>query len=411
MPARLFTTTLCTFLLGSLLSVVGLAQAPATQVGDGAESGNWRTSRQSAATSLGADAEVTRTALGSNTAAAASNSTTRVSSGEAELPREHGQQYLRYDISPYTSRVTNSEKPEQAIVDWILRETGTEVWFAEPFGFLNADRKSLKVYHTPDVHKIVREVCDRFNASEAESHVFGVQLVTVGSPNWRSKLLPLMTPVNVQTPGMEAWLITKENAAVMLDDLRKRTDFREHNSPNLVIHNGQAQELSRMRPRNYVRSVRLLGGGFQGHELDMAQVEEGFSLMFSPLLSLDRHTIDAVIKCQVQQIEKLVSVPIEVPAAGGDGQRVEIQVPQIVNWRIHERFRWPTDRVLVVSCGVVATPSPDRPNVLGLPNPFNSGPGRADAILLIESKGKASQALLESGGGARTADAQYQGRY
>ena len=45
-----------------------------------------------------------------------------------------------------------------------------------------------------------------------------------------------------------------------------------------------------------------------------------------------------------------------VPSLAGGLQRVEIQVPQIVSWRLHERFRWPTNQVLLLSCGVVATP-------------------------------------------------------
>ena len=35
-------------------------------------------------------------------------------------------------------------KPEQAITDWILRETGTEVWFSEPLGILNASSTTLR---------------------------------------------------------------------------------------------------------------------------------------------------------------------------------------------------------------------------------------------------------------------------
>src|SRR4029434_5792179 len=53
----------------------------------------------------------------------------KVSKGAGILPNEHGQVWREYDLSPYTLRVRDVAKPEQAIVDWILRETGTEVWF------------------------------------------------------------------------------------------------------------------------------------------------------------------------------------------------------------------------------------------------------------------------------------------
>ena len=132
---------------------------------------------------------------------------TRVTKGDGVLPNSPGQIWREYDISPYTERVTTTARPEQAIVDWILRDTGTEVWFSDPVGLLSASREKLVVYHTPEMHELVRGVVDRFVSSQAESHAFGLQLVTVGSPNWRSKALPLMRAVTVQSPGVDAWLL------------------------------------------------------------------------------------------------------------------------------------------------------------------------------------------------------------
>ncbi|HUG92364.1 MAG TPA: hypothetical protein VML55_16110, partial [Planctomycetaceae bacterium] len=216
--------------------------------------------------------------------ATSSNSITPVSKGNGTLPNEHGQQWLEYDISSYTSRVTSATKPEQAVVDWILRETGTDVWFTEPLGILSAARNSLRVYHTPEMQQVVRDIVDRFNNSQAESHVFTLRLMTIDNPNWRTRILPMMQPVAVQSPGVDAWLLTKENAAIAMAELRKRTDFEEHSAPNLMIQNGQTHSLSRMRPRSFVRSV-----GFQqqslagGPEMQMGQVNEGYSLTISPL--------------------------------------------------------------------------------------------------------------------------------
>jgi hypothetical protein len=336
---------------------------------------------------------------------------TQVLKGNGELPHDHGQHYREYVISPYTQRVNSTARPQQAIVDWILRETGTEVWFTEPVGLLSANREVLRVYHTPEMHALVREVVDRFNASQAESHVFGLQLVTVGSPNWRSRALPLMRSVAVQTPGVDAWLVNKENAAILLNELRKRTDFREYNSPNVLVHNGQSQTISRLQPRHFTRSVRIRNNAFPSYELEMGQIQEGFSLQISPLLSLDGRTVDAVIKCNIDQVERLVPVAIEVPSTTPQRQTVQIQVPQVVSWRLHERFRWPAEEVLVLSCGVVATPSGERPTVLGLPNLLMPNPGRADALLFIESKGRASQNLLTPQRMATGGSPNYRGRY
>ena len=318
---------------------------------------------------------------------------TRVSKGSGTLPNEHGQQWLEYDISSYTTRVTSVEKPEQAIVDWILRETGTDVWFTEPLGILSATRTTLRVYHTAEMHQVVRDIVDRFNSHHAESQVFTLRLMTVNNPNWRTRVMPMMQRVSVQSPGVDAWLLTKENAAVAMAELRKRADFQEHSAPNLMIHNGQSQSLSRMRPRSFIRSVQFQNVG-AGPDLQMGQVNEGYALTISPLLSLDERSVDAVIKCDIDQVEKFVPIVVEVPNFGTAPTRVEVQIPQMVSWRLHERFRWPTDQVLLLSCGVVATPGPEKSKVLGIPNPFDSSPGRADALLFIESQGTASQAVI-----------------
>jgi len=349
-------------------------------------------------------------AAGGETAPTKRQAITRVTRGTGALPNDHGQVWREYDIRPYTSRVTTTKKPEQAIVDWILRETGTEIWFSEPLGILSADRNTLRVYHTPEMQQLVLDIVDRFVNSEADSHSFGVRLITVRSPNWRTRALPMLTPVNVQTPGVQAWLLSKEHAAVFLGELSKRTDFAEHGSPNLLIHNGQSHTIARHATINYARSIRFRNDVWPGYQLDMGQIDSGYSLQLSPLLSIDGATIDAVIKCQVDQLEKFEPVHIDVPSATTARQRVQIQVPRIASWRIHERFRWPADKVLLISCGVVATPDKSQSNFLGISNPFaGSEPPRADALLLLEGKGKAPRSEANSGPrvGART----YHGRY
>ena len=390
-----------------VLAVIALLPAARlrAQAPQGTNGGKWEAS-EGAETAKSSSAA---TSLAPSGATTSNPSITRVEKGDT-LPNEHGHVLRFYDISPYTSRVKSTAKPEQAIIDWVLRETGTEVWFSEPLGFLSADSQRLTAYHTPEMQQIVRDVVDRFNSTKAESEVFGLRLITIGSPNWRGSATRMLRPVSVQSPGVDAWLMSKEDAAILVANLRKRIDFREHSSPNLLIHNGQAQTLNRTRPRSYVKAVRLLENSFPAHQLEMGQIDEGYSLQISPLLSLDERTVDAVIKCNIDQIEKLLPVTVEVPSLPGQTQRVQTQVPQMVSWRLHERFRWPTDQVLLLSCGVVATPAPESGKLLGLPNPLIPNPGRADALLFIESKGKASQALVSEPQTA-SAPGSYRGRY
>ena len=89
---------------------------------------------------------------------AASTLQSRRSSGPPKLPSDSGQYYEEYDIKPYTKELNTIDRPQQAIIDWVLRETGTDAWFSEPFGFVSADRNTLRVYHNEQMHQLVRGV-------------------------------------------------------------------------------------------------------------------------------------------------------------------------------------------------------------------------------------------------------------
>ncbi|MFW6171478.1 MAG: hypothetical protein ACODAD_13390 [Planctomycetota bacterium] len=318
------------------------------------------------------------------------------SSKNETLPNEQGQVWKRYDISIYTEQVEGVEAPQQAIIDWILRETGTDVWFTSPVGLLSADDDTLSVYHTPEMQRIVAEMVGRFVNGTQDPHVLNLKLISVSSPNWRTNYVHRLRPIDVQSPGIDAWLLSKEDAALLLAELRRRSDFREYTTTNVVFHNGQTEKIDQRRPRNYVRSYqsRKQQNVWMGYDIDWRQFQEGFTLQISPLLSQDERTLDTVIKCEIDQLEKLLSVDVNLPGFPGQMQRAEIQVPQVVSWRLHERFRWPTRQVLLLSCGVVASPGPERASTFGFPNPFTSTGRRANALMLVESGGKASQALL-----------------
>ncbi|HUY36071.1 MAG TPA: hypothetical protein VMV69_25250 [Pirellulales bacterium] len=334
-----------------------------------------------------------------------------VTQGPDTLPNDAGQVLRIYDIRPYTRRVTSTNRPEQAIVDWILRETGYEAWHSETVACLNASPDTLTVYHTPEVHAVVAEVVDRFVDSEAESNAFGLRVITVSSPNWRAKAQSVLHPVPVQTQGIQAWLMHKEDAAMLLDNLRKRSDFREHSSPHLLVNNGQSTIVSATRSRAYIRDMQRRPELWPAFQPDVGQFDEGFSLELNPLMSLDGRMIDAVVKCDINQLEKLLPVMLEVPSPAAPRQRARIDVPQMTHSGLHERFRWPADQVLLVGLGVVATPVPEKPSgLLGGLNVLGTPP-RADLLVFIEGRGKvAGEAAPVPQTSAREAK-KYHGRY
>jgi hypothetical protein len=318
-----------------------------------------------------------------------------------ELPNDAGQYWVEYDLKPYTQALKNIDRPQQAVIDWIVRETGSELWFQEPVGVLTADRTTLRVYHNAGMQKVVAQVYERFVNGINEPQVYSLRLITIGNPNWRSKALPLMRSAPARTPGVSAWLMPKENGAIVMAQLRQRQDVREVQSVDLPLVQGQTQTIEQMRPRNYLREYAPnTTSAWPPLTPTYGEVQEGYRMVFSPLLSLDGSTMDMMLKCDVDQVEKMNPVPLEVPGAGGAYQ---VEVPQMISWRMAERFRWPTDHMLILSCGVIAPPVVNQQSTLltgGASGLFGINRilpdlsfQKQDAILVVEYRGAASTQL------------------
>lgn len=310
----------------------------------------------------------------------------KISKGNGTLPNQHGQVWREYDLTPYTSRITGVAKPEQAVVDWVLRETGTETWFSTPLGILSADTNTLRVYHTPEVQNMVRSIVERFVAYDPSAHSLNLRIITISTPAWRSRAASLLKPVDVQSAGVDAWLITRENATILQDELKRRADFKELAAVVQPVLHGQTLPLSQVQPKSYIRWLKARPDGWSGYEPISATVEDGFAMKFSPLMSVDSRTVEAHFQCTIDQVEKMVNVPFDV-VLGGQTQRSQIQVPQVVSWRLAERFRWPADQVLLLSCGVIASPTGDAGGALSLLKlPLETRGSRSDALLFVEFK-------------------------
>ncbi len=313
------------------------------------------------------------------------------------LPTDGGQYYEEYDISPYTKELKNVDRPQQAIIDWVLKETGTDPWFTEPFGFISADRNKLRVYHGQSMHQMVRAVHEKFVNGTTVPQLYGVRLIAIANPNWRTRAHPLVRPVQAQSPGVSAYLVSKENAAMLLAMLRGRTDFKELSAVDVIVNNGQNQSIEQLRGRNYIQDFKPIEGSWPPYLPVTGEIKEGYRVQISPLLSVDKRTVDLVIKCDIDQVERLANVGLELPLSNGQIYPAQINVPQVSSWRFHERFRWPSDQVLLLSCGVVAAPQGtptatllgQGKNLIGLDRILPQGE-RADALMLIDYRGDAT---------------------
>jgi hypothetical protein len=140
-------------------------------------------------------------------------------------------------------------------------------------------------------------------------------------------------------------------------------------------------------------------------------VAEGYVLTVSPLFSADGGVAEAAIQGRADQVEQLHPLWVDVPTVADPRQRVSIQVPQVAGWQLQERFRWPADKMLLISRGVVPPPTAAAVNsVLPVPRPF-AAPARADTLLLLEAKTAARHDRQVPQPAVRTTRLDSRGRY
>ncbi|MDA7977729.1 MAG: hypothetical protein MPJ50_03030 [Pirellulales bacterium] len=324
------------------------------------------------------------------------------------LRSDAGQSWYEIPIGEYTRHVTSTSRPEQSIVDWVLRETGYEAWHTRPFGMLSADADYLYVYHTPEMVRLVDQTVKRFTGSHSQSQAFNIRVASIKNPDWRARAFSMMQPVVAQSPGVQAWIMQKEDARMLMAELSRRSDFTEHDSPHISVNNGQSYVLSRTQARSYVQNVAMTPDRWPGYEVITARIDEGFALEFSPLISQDGQMVDAVLKCNVDQVERLRPIVIDVPSQFGQAQRAQVEVPQMSQYQMQERFHWPAEHVLVVSLGVVPMPVATESNALMSLLPSN-GPARSDMVMFIECQSRTGDMTV--GRGATREASNYHGRY
>lgn len=304
------------------------------------------------------------------------------------IPQEDDQIWRVYDISPYTQgRGFNPDsKPEQTIVDWIIRQTGLKTWHGNPVGFLNATPDKLYVYHTLEIHREVAEIVDRFVNPEATSEGYTIRLLSVSKPDWMTRGHGYLKPIWIGTPGVQGWLISRDNYAQLLQLMSRRSDYTEHWPPQILIPNGCLHQDTKKRQRSYLRDVQPSTAA-PGYITDNQTVEEGIHFSFVPLSRLDNVSADVMLKVDILQIEQMLSVTIEIPTQDNPRARHRVESPQMSMVKIDEMIHWPKDYILLLDLGT--RPLPESENTTtglaaDLKKTFSGSATRANFLIFIE---------------------------
>jgi len=296
-----------------------------------------------------------------------------------QLPADAGQVWKTYDIGAFVRQ--SGPGSQKHVVDWVLQETGYASWHGDVVASLSADEASLRCYHTPTMQGKVAEIAARFNQDAAAMHRFSVRVLGIGSPSWRTDARGMLRPIPAATPGVQAWIMSREEGAMLLANLRRRSDCQELPTGAVLAGNGVPAVVSGGRKLPYVQDVVPRTDAWPGWQMLGGACDEGMAIDLQPLLSLDGTAVDAVFRCRIDQIERMAPLVVSLPTGQ---QRVQVEVPQVSAVRIGERFRWPANQTLVVGLGLVPWPVPSQNPATA--SALVASARRTDVIVVVEPR-------------------------
>ena len=314
----------------------------------------------------------------------------KISATMEKIPQENGQIWREYDITPYTQGrklPTGSPPPEQMLIDWILRQTGTARWHTAPFGILTADSEKLYVYHTKEVQLIVADIVDRFVCPQLWTEACTMRIVSTARPDWLNKGHSQLKPIPIATQGVQGWILEKPTAQNLLQELGRRNDFKELIPPQPFIAHGIQHNVVVKKQRQYLRDVQPNPSALNGYAEDRVTADEGIGLSVMPLALLDGQHMAATIKLDVVQIERMFTSNIEVATAANPRLRMQVESPQMVYFKLDEVVGFPKNKVLLLDLGTVPIPNTadtDSRNVLTELSKGLNPARRGNVLIFIE---------------------------
>ena len=287
-----------------------------------------------------------------------------------------GQLWREYNLAPYTSRMTDCAHPEQAVVDWIFKQTGPETWHGEDVAVLSATRGKLRVYHRPEVQARVATIVERFTRQVQPQVSIRVQLAVAPDLNWRNGMAHLLRPVALGPDGQQVWLMAPEDASLLRSRLRLDR-VAGPTGQHLMLRNGQPAQFEAGKEVNYISSLELEGGSYLSYQPVIGKLHEGVQAKFMALWTLDGNAVDLEVELTTRLVQRLHSSQGLAPLSTGTQEAV-LQVPETVASSMIQNLRWPISQVLVISAGVQPSRSAARRGPLAI------SPSVGEMLILAE---------------------------
>ena len=268
------------------------------------------------------------------------------------LPADAGQQWQRWDISRYTGLAHSQNTPQNAIIEWIFRRTGSAPWHGDKVAVLGASRTQLRAYHSANWIKQVDEVVERFINAHQDLLSIRVRFVAAIDTRWRYASYPHLSPVLSGPQGQQVWTMKVEDAAFVLAQMHIYQGFRILTDQKVEMVNGQTLTIKTSEMRGFTGGLQRESAVGLGLQPKAEQLEEGVTLRMSPLLTFDGDTLDAAIELTANTVKSFHRTRVLAPREIGPNE-ITIDVPEVVETRLNQTVKgWPLGQTLLISAGI-----------------------------------------------------------
>jgi hypothetical protein len=268
------------------------------------------------------------------------------------LPTEPGQQWKSFDISRYTALDQKQTNPQNALVEWIFRRTGTAPWHGDKIAVLSASRTQLRAYHNANVLKQVNEVVERFTDATNDLLSVRVRFVAAADTRWRYATYSRLNLAGSGPQGQQIWTMKVEDSAFVLAQMQIQQGFKLLVDRQFEMINGQTLTIKTLEARGFTGGLQRESAAGLGYQPKAEHLEEGVILRLSPLLTYEGDMIDAAVELTANTIKSFHRTRVIAPREVGPSE-ISIDVPEVTESRLNQTVKsWPLGQTLLISAGI-----------------------------------------------------------
>jgi len=265
---------------------------------------------------------------------------------------EPGQHWRQFDISRYTGLDHRQPHPQNALVEWVFRRTGTSPWHGDKVAVLSASRTRIRAYNDAKHLEQTAEVIERFTNAVSDFLSVRVRFVAAVDTRWRYAVYSRLTPVGSGPQGQQIWTLKIEDAAFVLAQMQVHQGFRLLTDQKLDMVNGQTLTVETSEARGFTGGMQRESANGLGFQPKADQLEEGVTLRLSPLLNFDGDALDAAIDLTANTVKSLHRTRVIAPREIGPAE-ITLDVPEVTESRLNQTVKgWPLGQTLLISAGI-----------------------------------------------------------